>query len=144
MGGGIGGLADDLRPRFSPAGESPAARQIRLAEMDEEDNPTVVVEQEKPLPQAQSDPCPSCGVCSDLRSKFTDVRGWRSTARESLISDGFAGADRNDTPTGGCCRRISPNAVTMNRKCWTSSQAISRSRSRIERDRRRAVFMTPG
>jgi len=75
MGGGIGGLADDLRPRFSPAGESPAARQIRLAEMDEEDNPTVVVEQEKPLPQAQSDPCPSCGVCSDLRSKFTDVRG---------------------------------------------------------------------
>jgi hypothetical protein len=34
--------------------------------------------------------------------------------------------------------------VTMNRKCWTSSQAISRSRSRIERDRRRAVFMTPG
>lgn len=57
------------------AGESPAERQIRLGEEDEGDNPTIVVEQEEPLPQAQSTPCPSCGVCSDLRSRYTDVRG---------------------------------------------------------------------
>ena len=58
------------------AGESPAARQIRLGEQDRSHNPGILVEQEEPLPQAQSEPCPGCGVCSDLRNPHTNITGY--------------------------------------------------------------------
>jgi hypothetical protein len=57
------------------AGESPAARQIRLAEMDEDDDPEIVCDPPETLPQAQSDPCPECGICSDLRAPAVNITG---------------------------------------------------------------------
>jgi len=57
------------------AGESPAARQIRLAEENEGDDPAIVVEQPEPLEPAYTDPCPSCAMSTDLRNKHTNITG---------------------------------------------------------------------
>jgi hypothetical protein len=94
-----GGGGDPWDTPVEHPGESPAERQARFAEMNEEHNPAIVVAPDEPLPQAQTEPCPECGVCSDLRNPHTNITGvvhvggtacleWRCRCGAERFTDG--------------------------------------------------------